>query len=226
MAGIVIRGLSKSFGAGGASFAAVADLDLDIADSSFVTLLGPSGCGKTTMLRLIAGYITPDRGSIEVDSRPLSTPDAVVPPERHVDPSGGRRDGCRAPIPWTPAPDHGWTGADPWLPFPPQPDVRNVASLRTDPVSILHLYRALLAARRASPALQLGSLELLGTSEDVLVLDGYGLDTATPRIGRRLELKLRWRPIRPLLPGLGLSVELRPASGSVSMTIRGVTIDP
>jgi iron(III) transport system ATP-binding protein len=81
MAGIVIRGLSKSFGARDTSFAAVADLDLDIADNSFVTLLGPSGCGKTTTLRLIAGYIVPDKGTIEIDGRVLSSPDAVIPPE-------------------------------------------------------------------------------------------------------------------------------------------------
>ena len=81
MAGITIRGLSKSFGARDASFAAVADLDLDIKDNSFVTLLGPSGCGKTTTLRLIAGYIVPDQGTIEVTGGALSSPAAVVSPE-------------------------------------------------------------------------------------------------------------------------------------------------
>src|SRR5258708_8316899 len=81
MAGIAIRGLSKSFGARGASFAAVADLDLEMENNSFVTLLGPSGCGKTTTLRLIAGYIVPDKGTIEVDGRVLSSPGAVVSPE-------------------------------------------------------------------------------------------------------------------------------------------------
>ena len=81
MAGIAIRGLSKSFGARDASFAAVADLDLDVKDNSFVTLLGPSGCGKTTTLRLIAGYIVPDQGTIEVAGRVLSSPAAVVSPE-------------------------------------------------------------------------------------------------------------------------------------------------
>jgi iron(III) transport system ATP-binding protein len=80
MAGITIRGLSKRFGAGAGSLAAVADLDLDIKDNQFVTLLGPSGCGKTTTLRLIAGYITPDSGTIEVAGRLLSSPQAVVPP--------------------------------------------------------------------------------------------------------------------------------------------------
>ncbi len=80
MAGITIRGLSKNFGAN-AEVAAVNDISLEIKDNSFVTLLGPSGCGKTTTLRLIAGYIIPDEGTIEVDGRVLSSPGAVVPPE-------------------------------------------------------------------------------------------------------------------------------------------------
>src|SRR5258707_3723818 len=81
MAGITIRGLSKSFDAREGEVAAVADVDLEIKDNSFVTLLGPSGCGKTTTLRLIAGYIVPERGTIEVDGWLLSSPGAVVPPE-------------------------------------------------------------------------------------------------------------------------------------------------
>jgi iron(III) transport system ATP-binding protein len=80
MAGITIRGLSKNFGAN-AEVAAVNDISLEIKDNSFVTLLGPSGCGKTTTLRLIAGYIIPDEGTIEIDGRVLSSPGAVVPPE-------------------------------------------------------------------------------------------------------------------------------------------------
>src|SRR5215468_467777 len=81
MAGITIRGLSKSFDARDGEVAAVDRIDLDIADNSFVTLLGPSGCGKTTTLRLIAGYIIPDRGTIEVGGRLLSSPGGVIPPE-------------------------------------------------------------------------------------------------------------------------------------------------
>ena len=45
-------------------FYAVEDLNLTIADNSFVTLLGPSGCGKTTTLRMIAGLETPTSGRI------------------------------------------------------------------------------------------------------------------------------------------------------------------
>jgi iron(III) transport system ATP-binding protein len=81
MAGITIKGLSKHFGAGETDVAAVSDLDLDIRDNQFVTLLGPSGCGKTTTLRLIAGYITPDAGTIHVDDRLVSAPGSVVPPD-------------------------------------------------------------------------------------------------------------------------------------------------
>src|SRR5262250_683753 len=80
MAGITIRGLSKNFGAN-AEVAAVADISLDIRDNSFVTLLGPSGCGKTTTLRLIAGYIVPDKGAIEVNGKMLSSPQGVASPE-------------------------------------------------------------------------------------------------------------------------------------------------
>src|SRR5215472_1101259 len=81
MAGITIRELSKTFDARDGEVAAVDGVDLDIADNSFVTLLGPSGCGKTTTLRLIAGYIIPDRGTIEIGGRMLSSPDGVVLPE-------------------------------------------------------------------------------------------------------------------------------------------------
>jgi alpha-glucosidase len=96
----------------------------------------------------------------------LGLEDAVIPESRRVDP--GNRDGCRAPLPWDEKPPlHGWP-ADPWLPFPPDADRRNVHSLRSDPSSILHLYRRLLSARRASPALSVGAQTLLDAPEGVL----------------------------------------------------------
>jgi iron(III) transport system ATP-binding protein len=77
MAGIQIERVSKRFGA----VTAVRDLSLAVADHEFVTLLGPSGCGKTTLLRLIAGFLTPDAGMIRAGSTTLSTPAGIVPPE-------------------------------------------------------------------------------------------------------------------------------------------------
>lgn len=96
----------------------------------------------------------------------LGLEDAVIPPDREVDPGG--RDGCRAPIPWTPAPDHGW-GDDPWLPFPPDASARSVEAQRDDPASTLHLYRRLLTARRGSEALRLGTLAVLPSAEGTIV---------------------------------------------------------
>jgi alpha-glucosidase len=94
--------------------------------------------------------------------------DAVVPPSDRVDPGG--RDGCRAPIPWTPDPDHGWP-AEPWLPWPPEAIDRNVASERADRASMMWLYRRLLRARRASPALEVGSWRRRNAESDILAYE-------------------------------------------------------
>ena len=55
---------------------ALEHVNLYIKDGEFLTLLGPSGCGKTTMLRLIAGFIQPTAGRIEMDGVDI----ANVPP--------------------------------------------------------------------------------------------------------------------------------------------------
>ena len=57
---IAIRQVSKDFG----TFKALRNVDLDIGSGELVALLGPSGCGKTTLLRIIAGLETADRGNI------------------------------------------------------------------------------------------------------------------------------------------------------------------
>jgi putative spermidine/putrescine transport system ATP-binding protein len=60
--GIRLRGLRKEFG----PVVAVDHLDLDVADGEFFAVLGPSGSGKTTVLRMIAGFELPTRGTIEL----------------------------------------------------------------------------------------------------------------------------------------------------------------
>ena len=62
MAAIDITGVSKSF----AGRQVLAELDLTIANGELICLLGPSGCGKTTLLRILAGFIAADAGSIRV----------------------------------------------------------------------------------------------------------------------------------------------------------------
>jgi iron(III) transport system ATP-binding protein len=78
MAVVSIRALTKRF----AGAAAVNELDLEIGDGEFVSLLGPSGCGKTTTLRLLAGFLQPDAGEIRVSGNVISSAHLLVPPER------------------------------------------------------------------------------------------------------------------------------------------------
>jgi alpha-glucosidase len=99
----------------------------------------------------------------------LGLEDAVVPASRRTDPGG--RDPCRAPIPWERSSHHGWAGADPWLPWPPDPDTRNVEVLRDDPRSILRLYRDILHARRGSAALQHGDWLPLESPDGVIAYE-------------------------------------------------------
>ncbi len=57
-----VRQLVKRYGA----FTAVDDVSFTVAAGSFFSILGPSGCGKTTLLRMIAGFISPDSGDIRI----------------------------------------------------------------------------------------------------------------------------------------------------------------
>ncbi len=78
MAFIEISRLVKRFGA----FEALKGIDVSVAEKEFVTFLGPSGCGKTTTLRVLAGFLAPDGGSVTIGGEVVSSPDRVVPPER------------------------------------------------------------------------------------------------------------------------------------------------
>lgn len=71
---VVLTHITKSFH----GRSVVEDLSLTVARGEFFSLLGPSGTGKTTVLRLCAGFETPDVGTIEIDGRSM----ADVPPHR------------------------------------------------------------------------------------------------------------------------------------------------
>ena len=77
---IVLTHVTKQWG----KFIGVNDLNLEIEDGSFVTLLGSSGCGKTTTLRMIAGLETPTRGEIRFDDKIVfsSEKNINVPPAK------------------------------------------------------------------------------------------------------------------------------------------------
>ncbi len=62
---IKIENLSKSFG----EKVVLDNINLDIKRGEFVTLLGPSGCGKTTLLRMLAGFASPDMGTITMEDK-------------------------------------------------------------------------------------------------------------------------------------------------------------
>jgi len=72
-----IEGVVKKFGA----FRAVDGVSLDICAGEFFALLGPSGCGKTTLLRMLAGFETPDEGRILLNGKDIAN---VLPHQRPV----------------------------------------------------------------------------------------------------------------------------------------------
>ena len=57
---VEIKNITKSFD----GEVVLDNINLDIYDNEFITLLGPSGCGKTTLLRIIGGFETPDSGDV------------------------------------------------------------------------------------------------------------------------------------------------------------------
>lgn len=67
-AGLRVSGLSKVLG----GRTIIDNLDLSVNEGELVSLLGPSGCGKTTTLRMIAGFLSPDQGTIEVAGRDVT----------------------------------------------------------------------------------------------------------------------------------------------------------
>ena len=106
---VSVRGVRKSFG----TFTALHDVDLDVADNEFFTLLGPSGCGKTTLLRMIAGFEDATRGTIFLfgdeigdlppDARPVNTVFQSYALFPHMDVAGNVGFGLRM---------LGWSAAD------------------------------------------------------------------------------------------------------------------
>src|SRR5262245_47253008 len=77
MATLALKSLSHLYGEN----AVVDRLNLEVGSGEFLSLLGASGCGKTTTLRMIAGFIDPSEGAIEMNGKVISSPERSVPSE-------------------------------------------------------------------------------------------------------------------------------------------------
>ena len=71
---VSLRGVSKSYG----TSTVVSDVNLDIAEGEFFSMLGPSGCGKTTTLRMIGGFVDPTDGEVSLHGNDVTN----LPPNR------------------------------------------------------------------------------------------------------------------------------------------------
>ena len=73
MSALALHTLTRSYG----SVRALDGLDLTLAPGELVALLGPSGCGKTTALRIVAGFETPDAGTVSLGGTDITRQSAA-----------------------------------------------------------------------------------------------------------------------------------------------------
>jgi NitT/TauT family transport system ATP-binding protein len=69
-----VERISKVFGEPEASYSALKDVSIEVAQGEFVCLLGPSGCGKTTLLNILAGFEAASQGRAALDGKTISGP--------------------------------------------------------------------------------------------------------------------------------------------------------
>ena len=168
----------------------------------------------------------------EIGMHDVSIPAEQVqdPRERNVPGLGLGRDPCRTPMQWSASANAGFTRGFPWLPVAADFSTCNVALQVTEPHSLLHLYRRLLALRRAEPALAVGDYREVFVAEHVFVFErALG--------GRRLFVALNFSdalkritlpvPVSALLScsthptfdGSRASIDLQPFEGIVTAAI-------
>ena len=129
-----------------------------------------------------------------------------IPPERVRDPLGRNipglglgRDGARTPMQWDRSPNAGFSPVEPWLPLTGDFRSENIENARRDSTSIYNLYRRLIVARRAQPALSVGSYHPIAAEDDlilytreygenrVLVSLNLGAHPASVRLSQRVK---------------------------------------
>lgn len=72
---ITIQDVAKRYGDGEEAVQALSDIDLEVGQNEFVSIVGPSGCGKSTFLHLVAGLIDPTNGYIEIEDESVHSPE-------------------------------------------------------------------------------------------------------------------------------------------------------
>ena len=77
---IDVVGLKKAFATDKGRLPVVDDVSLEVADGEFIAIVGPSGCGKSTLMRMIAGFIAPDAGRVDIDgvTRHRPSPEGIL----------------------------------------------------------------------------------------------------------------------------------------------------
>jgi alpha-glucosidase len=152
------------------------------------TRWAPPGGPDPHMTKLLLALLLTLRGSACLyQGEELGLPEAELPFEALRDPFGRSfwpefrgRDGARTPMPWQgAAPQAGFTDGTPWLPVPDTHRALAVDAQENDPHSVLHVARALLRMRRATPALVGGGLEPLDLPAPLL---GFDRVTAEMRV--------------------------------------------
>jgi alpha-glucosidase len=135
-----------------------------------VSRFGGGAGGDPATAKLYLALLLAMRGTILIfQGEELGLPEVDLRRDQLRDPVGDLyyplfkgRDGCRTPMPWDGAAPHlGFTTGTPWLPTAPAHAALGVAAQETDPASVLAYARLLLAARRGSAALKLGTLSLV-----------------------------------------------------------------
>jgi NitT/TauT family transport system ATP-binding protein len=71
---IAVRHLSKTYGDGANAVTALRDIDFEVAEGEFVSIVGPSGCGKSTLLRILAALVSPTAGEATLNGTPIADP--------------------------------------------------------------------------------------------------------------------------------------------------------
>ncbi|MBX6320654.1 MAG: DUF3459 domain-containing protein [Rhodospirillaceae bacterium] len=160
------------------------------------TRLGPAQARVAAMLLLtLRGTPTLYYGD-EIGMRDVPVPPDLVqdPWEKRVPGLGVGRDPARTPMRWDGGRNAGFTRGRPWLPVGPDQETVNVEAQAADPRSMLSLYRALIALRRARPALSVGAYAEAHADEAVLA---YWRNWGDRRLLVALNLTDRPRTLDP-----------------------------